>query len=217
MKLFIKYRLKKLLKGKKFSDRTKAYWQDAGKQKNIEDVMERICDKFDKKTFESKKESIIFHLNIPLSLSDTILEVGCGIGRTCKWISPKVKKYVGVDFIPEMIDKAKSYNEKFSNAEFVVNDGKTLSMFDEKTFDIVYSELAFQHMNKPIQVAYVNEIYRVLKNNGVFYVQLPRMEHYNDSTFALTKDEANNLFKDFSTTFEITEPASYFIKAQKKS
>lgn len=217
MKLFIKYRLKKLLKGKKFNDRTKAYWQDAAKQKNVEDVMERICDKFDKKTFESKKESLIFHMNVPLSLDDIILEVGCGMGRTCKWVAPKVKKYVGVDFISEMIENAKTFNKKFSNVEFVVNDGKTLSMFDEKIFDKVYSELAFQHMNKPIQKSYVNEIYRVLKNNGVFYVQLPRMEHYNNSTFALTKDEADNLLKDFSITFEITESASYFIKAQKKA
>jgi len=215
MKLFIKYRIKKLLKGKKFTDRTKAYWEDAAKQKNVEDVMERICDKFDKNTFESKKESIIFHMNIPISSTDTILEVGCGMGRTCKWIAPNVKKYVGVDFIPEMIEKAKSYNEKLDNSEFFVNDGKTLSIFDNQIYDKVYSELAFQHMTKPIQESYVKEIYRVLKKDGIFYVQLPRMEFYNDSSFALTKEEVDNLFKDFSITYEDDVPSYYYLKAQK--
>jgi ubiquinone/menaquinone biosynthesis C-methylase UbiE len=144
-----------------------------------------------------------------------ILDLACGMGRTCRWVAPKVKEYVGVDFIPEMIEKAKAYNSQINNAKFLVNDGKTLNIFEDESFDIIYSELAFQHMVKPIQESYVNEIHRVLKNNGLFYVQLPRIEFYKDPSYARTKEEVDELFKDFKVTYTDISPAYYYIQATK--
>lgn len=71
-----------------------------------------------------------------------------------------------------MIRKAKEYNNKFKNAKFVVNDGKSLNVldsdyFDLDYFDLAYSELAFQHMLRPIQESHVREILRVLKKEWI--------------------------------------------------
>jgi len=138
------------------------------------------------------------------------------MGRTCQWVTPLVKKYVGVDFIPEMIEKAKNHNHGIKNAEFYVNDGKTLKIFEDKLFDIVYCELAFQHMQKQIQNSYVPEIFRVLKNNGSFYGQIPKLDFYHDKSFALSKTELDNLFKDFIVT-SIEDSSAYYIIEAKKS
>ena len=198
----------------KSTDRTEKYWKKAAR-KDVESVMEAICDQFDKETFETKKEALIFSQNIKLDKKMKVLDLACGIGRTCKWVAPYVDEYVAVDFIPEMIKKAKEYNREFKNARFVVNDGKILNVLNTDYFDLAYSELAFQHMLKPIQESYVNEIFRVLKKDGLFYVQIPRLEYYNDKTYSRTKKETDELFQKFSVTYEDTSDAYYYIKAKK--
>lgn len=203
-------RLYRLIK-KTHTDRTKKYWEEAAK-KPLDDTMEMICDNFNRNTFENKKESII--TKIPLSKDKIILDLACGIGRTCKWVAPFVKQYHGVDFIDDMIIKARAYNKDYTNVTFHVNDGRTLGIFENDFFDIVYSELAFQHMPKNIQKSYVKEVYRVLKKEGLFYVDIPRIEYYNDNSYALTELEIENLFKDFEIEME-RGPAYCQIKAKK--
>ena len=203
--------IKKIIKP---TDRTEKYWKKAA-SKDVESVMESICDQFDKKTFDTKKEALIFSQNIKFNKNTKVLDLACGMGRTCKWIAPYVDEYVGADFIPEMIKKAKEYNEEFKNAKFVVNDGKSLNILDSDYFDLAYSELAFQHMLKIIQESYVKEIFRVLKKDGLFYVQIPRIEYYNDKTYSRTKKETDELFQKFSVTYENISDAYYYIKAKK--
>lgn len=203
--------IKKIVKP---TDRTEKYWKKAA-SKDVESVMEAICDQFDKKTFDTKKEALIFSQNVKLDKSMKVLDLACGMGRTCKWVAPHVDEYVGVDFIPEMIKKAKEYNNEFKNARFVVNDGKSLNILNPDYFDLAYSELSFQHMLKAIQESYVKAIFQVLKKDGLFYVQIPRLEYYNDKTYSRTKEETDELFQDFLVTYEDTSDAYYYIKAKK--
>ena len=211
----IKSIAKKILGRDKIKSIGKEYWENAAKG-NVEKTMNKICDGFDRSAFETKKESIVFLEEFKLSNDLVVLELACGMGRTCRWVSPHVKEYVGVDFIPEMIEKAKQYNQNYTNARFVVNDGKTLSMFSNETFDLVYCEIAFQHMTKDIQESYINEVNRILKKKGVFFVQLPRMEYYNDPVFAFFKNEVISILEKFDNV-EFLEilPAYYHIKAKK--
>lgn len=198
----------------KTTDRTKKYWEKAAKQ-DIEKTMWYICDGYDKEAFDTKPTGFVNILK-KIDLHDkTIMDLACGIGRTCKWISPIVKEYVGIDFIPEMIEKAKAYNSNFENVKFHVNDGKTLKNFQNESFDIIFCELAFQHMLKQVQKSYIDEVFRVLKNNGVFYVQIPRMEFYKDSSYARTQEEVNELFKKFSVKEMDVSNAYYTIIADK--
>lgn len=206
--------IKKYLRRNKPTDRTKEYWEDAAK-KPIENIMEKICQNYDRKMFETSTDSLIFYAEISLSPTDTVLDLACGLGRTCRFVAPKVREYVGVDFIPKMIEKAKSHNMQYENAKFCVNDGMTLKIFNDEMFDIVYCELAFQHMIKNVQHSYVNEVYRVLKKNGKFFAQLPKIEYYKDNSYALTKDEVENLLRAFLLTYLDESPSYYHIKAEK--
>lgn len=56
-----------------------------------------------------------------LSQDDCIYELGCGRGRTCLWLLLvfKAKKVVGIDFVPEFIEKAKAIN---TEVEFLCED-----------------------------------------------------------------------------------------------
>jgi len=197
------------------TDRSKKYWEIAANQ-DVEKTMWYICDGWDKKSFDTEPLGFVNILKKSDLENKIVMDLACGIGRTCKWISPQVKEYVGVDFIPEMIEKAKSYNSNFENAKFYVNDGKTLENFKDETYDLVFCELGFQHMLKQIQESYIKEAFRILKNNGIFYVQIPRIEFYKDETYARTKEEINELFKDFLIRQLDVSDAYYTIKAEKK-
>lgn len=182
--------------GKKHTDRTKQYWQKVANSRD-EVVMEKICQGFTSKDFETERQSIIFEANIPLSKEIVILDLACGMGRLARFVAPNVKKYIGIDFIPEMINKARTYNKQFSNVEFYVNEGADLSVLDSQSIDIVFCELAFQHMVKTIQESYIKEVHRVLKKNGLFYLQIPRLEFYKDPTYARSEEEILLMFKGF--------------------
>src|SRR5574338_1023940 len=108
--------------------------------------MKSICEGYTREDFEKSKDSIVFHAKIPLTHDVVIMDLACGMGRLCHFVAPHVMKYIGIDFIPEMIEKAIEYNKDFPNAEFHVNDGKAIKMISDGAIDIVYCELAFQHM-----------------------------------------------------------------------
>ena len=58
-----------------------------------------------------------------LSPDDSIFELGCGRGRTCFWLALifKAKKVVGIDFVPEFIEKANAVND-VENLQFLCED-----------------------------------------------------------------------------------------------
>ena len=89
----------------KATDRTEKYWKKAASA-DIESVMDSICDQYDRKTFETKKDALIFSQDIKLDNNMKVLDLACGIGRTCRWVAPHVGEYYGVDFIPEMIEES---------------------------------------------------------------------------------------------------------------
>ncbi len=50
-----------------------------------------------------------------LSSCDTVFELGCGRGRTCFWLNQLIGcQVVGIDFVPEYIEKANQIKEVFN-------------------------------------------------------------------------------------------------------
>lgn len=64
-----------------------------------------------------------------------VLDVGCGWGRMSLPISKMCAEYIGVDFIPELIDKAK---ESLPELDFRVVDARKLP-FEDASFDLIVS------------------------------------------------------------------------------
>ncbi len=59
---------------------------------------------------------------LKLKGDEVVLDFGCGSGRLSYWIAPKVRKVVGLEVTPEMIDLAEE-NRSAENVEFKVYDG----------------------------------------------------------------------------------------------
>ena len=74
-------------------------------------------------------------------------------------------------------------HERISNLDIVdgpfvdyIADGHTLP-FDDNTFDIVIAQESLEHFEEPTTA--VKEIYRVIKPNGLFYIQVPFIIGYH--------------------------------------
>lgn len=176
---------------------TREYWVEAAAALD-EETMNAICDGYGPREFGEQAASRL-PLYGDLRGDMSVLDLCCGMGRTCRHVAPLVREYHGVDFADGMIAKARSYNRGVPNATFHVNDGRSLSGFGDGAFDLVYCELAYQHMPKKTQGAYTSEVIRILRNGGLFFVQIPRAEFYAGAEYALTDGEIRGLLAGFAS------------------
>lgn len=107
-------------------------------------------------------------------LPTDVLDFGCGDGRSIdvfRKILPQ-SKWTGVD-----IEISPEVNERKRNdGHFVTYDGCTLP-FPSESFDLVYSNQVMEHVRYPEVV--LQEINRVLRNDGVFIGQTSQFEPYH--------------------------------------
>lgn len=97
-----------------------------------------------------------------------ILEIGHGNADHVKHILNKAQsiRYTGIDISETMHQEAIRLNKAFGNqAEFLLYDGQKLP-FGDKMFDKIFTVNTVYFWQQPVQ--YLNEIYRVLKDNGAF-------------------------------------------------
>lgn len=100
--------------------------------------------------------------------NEAVLEIGHGNADHVKSIVNKAQNihYTGIDISETMHYEAKRLNEEFKNqAEFVLYEGKKLP-FEDKTFDKIFTVNTVYFWEEP--VVFLNEIHRVLKDNGTF-------------------------------------------------
>lgn len=100
--------------------------------------------------------------------NEAVLEIGHGNADHVKSIVNKAQNihYTGIDISETMHYEAKRLNEEFKNqAEFVLYEGKKLP-FEDKTFDKIFTVNTVYFWEEPVD--FLNEIHRVLKDNGTF-------------------------------------------------
>lgn len=113
-----------------------------------------------------------------LSIEDNeyLLEIGHGNAAHLKDILSKAQnlKYTGVDISETMHNEAKRLNKDFINqADFILYEGKKLP-FEDKVFDKIYTVNTVYFWEKPVE--FLNEIHRVLKNEGTFVLTFGQRE-----------------------------------------
>ena len=102
----------------------------------------------------------------------TVLEVGCGIGRVLKPLARDFARLCGIDVAPEMIARSRDWLGGLSNVEAREGSGVDLAGFADRSFDLAFSYVAFQHMPRPVFAAYLAEINRVLRDGSLFALQV---------------------------------------------
>ncbi|MEQ9443827.1 MAG: class I SAM-dependent methyltransferase [Cyclobacteriaceae bacterium] len=98
-------------------------------------------------------------------LSGTLLDAGCGKMPYRSYIldQSNVTEYIGLD-----IENARDYSDEVGPD--ITWDGKTMP-FENDSFDCAIATEVLEHV--PDTMNYLNEVYRVLKTNGVFFFTTP--------------------------------------------
>ncbi|MFY1045611.1 class I SAM-dependent methyltransferase [Chryseobacterium sp. GP-SGM7] len=100
--------------------------------------------------------------------NENILEIGHGNAAHVNSLLHVARniKYIGIDISETMHHEARKLNAEFKDhAEFVLYEGDKLP-FEDEVFDKIFTVNTVYFWKNPI--GFLNEIYRVLKDNGTF-------------------------------------------------
>lgn len=101
-----------------------------------------------------------------------VLDVGCGIGGTSRYLASKLgeqTEVTGITLSPKQVERATQLAKArgLGNAKFQVMDALAMT-FPDNSFDMVWACESGEHM--PDKKAYVEEMSRVLKPGGIMVV-----------------------------------------------
>jgi SAM-dependent methyltransferase len=106
-------------------------------------------------------------LGVMVRPGDTVLEIGCGIGRMTRVLAGRAAAVLALDVSDEMLKRARDLNAHLSNVSWLLGDGVSLAEVDDASVDACVSLVVFQHLpDAAIGLGYVREVGRVLRPGG---------------------------------------------------
>lgn len=138
----------------------------SGQEKQVElPLLFRLLRKFEIHRYEAIRNLI------PRIKKHSVLDIGCGSGEFLRENEDLWLKAMGIDIVPEIIEKAKkkSNKEKFSYQVFNSNLG--LLPFSDESFSLVVSIATLQYVDD-LDTLFL-EVHRVLKEKGTFIFEVP--------------------------------------------
>jgi spore maturation protein CgeB len=112
------------------------------------------------------------HGAIESHVSQTALEIGCGVGRMLRAAAKRYGQVIGVDISPSAIDKARELLGIERSIQLVSNSGYDLRDIPDASIDFVWSFASLAHMPLRVIASYLVEIRRVLRASGCAKLQL---------------------------------------------
>jgi SAM-dependent methyltransferase len=107
---------------------------------------------------------------------ESVLDIGCGIGRVEKYLAPRVREMWAVDISGEMIERARRRLAGLPNVQLrEVGNTEFLSSFEAEKFDLVFSFLVLQHLAREDAFLYMRDAHRVLRPGGTLLTQFPNL------------------------------------------
>jgi len=115
----------------------------------------------------------------PVELSGrSALDFGCGIGRMTRALSASYEHVLGVDISEEMIHQARLLN-KNPSVHFRIVERYPLEL-PERSFDLVFSTIAIQHIPPPHNGAYLRALLRLVADDGIGLFDMPSSEELEE-------------------------------------
>ncbi len=109
-----------------------------------------------------------------LTIDDVLLDLGCGTGNHLLALAAHIRKGIGIDFSPKMIEMAQDNLRKhpeINNIHFQMEDAQSLSTIPDQSIDIALAVGSFRTHATKKQV--IQHLFRVLKTNGRIAISYP--------------------------------------------
>lgn len=145
------------------------YWDERAQEDPFHYVDSReVLGSPNEEAFWAGGEEVVQHilhdLDVSLTGSEDVLEIGCGIGRLTRALAGQARSVTALDVSEVMLTHAQKYNPGLENVRWMHGDGTTLAPLPDRSFDVCFSFVVFQHLPDPnLTYGYVREIGRVLR------------------------------------------------------
>ncbi len=112
-------------------------------------------------------DGLLGSLAVAPAEGETVVEIGCGLGRLTRALVARGARVIAVDVSAEMLAQARELNAHLDGVTWVHGDGASLAGVADASADAVVSHVVFQHIPDPqITLGYVREMGRVLRPGG---------------------------------------------------
>jgi SAM-dependent methyltransferase len=147
----------------------KSVWNSLSRSK--QDAYLFVSGYTDEDRFHADAEDTIDILRETVGVrpDDTFLEIGCGVGRVGRVLSPFVKEWIGCDVSANMLRLAGRRLLGLHNTRLQEISGYDLQPIADNSIDVVYTTVVFMHLEEWDRYNYVLEAKRVLRPGGRFY------------------------------------------------
>ena len=99
-----------------------------------------------------------------------MLDLGVGAGRTAYTFGAICRCYVGIDYVPRMIELSRSRVGESARCRFEIGDARDLSRFGDGEFDVVlFSFNGMDNISHDDRMRVLREVRRVLRAGGTFF------------------------------------------------
>jgi len=105
----------------------------------------------------------------------SLLEIGPGFGRWTEFLLRFCNYYCGIDLSDKCVNNCRERFAGRPNAEFFLNDGKSLAAAAERRFDLVFSFDSLVHAGLDAISPYVAQVIELLRPGGVAFLHHSNM------------------------------------------
>lgn len=148
------------------------YWDEKARENALFYVDNRVSyDDPDLAEFWRGGDEVLDRLleeaDASIGSEDTVVDIGCGVGRITRALAARTQYVYGVDVSSEMLARAAQHNAHLENVEWLHGDGRSLGVLGDESADGCLSHVVFQHIPDPdVTLNYVREMGRVLRPGG---------------------------------------------------
>jgi SAM-dependent methyltransferase len=134
-----------------------------------------------------------YHFVAPLVVGRTVLDIACGEGYGSALIARHAAQVTGADISPTAIAHALERYAGAANLDFREADCAALP-FADASFDVVVSFETLEHI--AAQEAFLDEIRRVLRPDGLVVISCPNKAEYSDKRDHVNEFHIRELYRD---------------------